>query len=131
MTDTDPKNEAKALDFLRRAGLDEPIRYHVAAAFDAFSATEGDFDVVYCDIDKDGYPEAWRLARERIRVGGLFICDNVLWSGRVTDESDEPDVREGFTKAIRELNSTVEAESDYRATIVPTRDGVLAAVRIA
>ena len=42
----------------------------------------GEFDVVYCDVDKDGYPDCWRAARDRIRVGGLWLCDNVLWSGR-------------------------------------------------
>jgi predicted O-methyltransferase YrrM len=130
LTDTDPENERLALDFLSRAGLEGPIRYHVASAFDAFSQTHGDFDVVYCDIDKDGYPEAWRLARERVRVGGMFICDNVLWSGRVTDEADDDDSRVGYTEAIKELNVMVEGDSSYRNVIVPTRDGVLVALRV-
>ena len=130
LTDTDPENERLALDFLSRAGLEGPTRFHVASAFDAFSQTDGDFDVVYCDIDKDGYPEAWRLARERVRVGGMFICDNVLWSGRVTDEADDDDPRVGYTEAIKELNVMVEGDSSYRNVIVPTRDGVLVALRV-
>lgn len=128
LTDTDPDNEGQALDFLGRAGLAGPIRYHVAGAFDAFAETEGDFDIVYCDIDKDGYPEAWRLARERVRVGGMFLCDNVLWSGRVTGEV--ADDRPQYTEAIKELNRVVEADDGYRTTIVPTRDGVLVALRV-
>jgi caffeoyl-CoA O-methyltransferase len=131
LTDTNPENQRRALDYLRRAGLDAPIRFHVATAFDAFGETSGEFDVVYCDIDKHGYPEAWRLARHRVRIGGLFICDNVLWSGRVTGESDEPDVVDGYTEAILELNRTVAADAGYRETIVPTRDGVLVALRTA
>ncbi|MFN2488145.1 MAG: O-methyltransferase, partial [Actinomycetota bacterium] len=100
LTDGNPLNERLALDYLRRAGLDGPVRYHVGDALEAFAATDGDFDVVYCDIDKDGYPRAWDEARTRVRVGGLFMCDNMLWSGRVTGESDESDVRPGWTEAI-------------------------------
>jgi caffeoyl-CoA O-methyltransferase len=127
LTDTDADNETLALDFLGRAGLDRPIHYHVAPAFDAFDEIEGEFDIVYCDIDKDGYPEAWRRARERVRVGGFFICDNVLWSGRVTGEVDEPE--HVTTDAIKELNRLVAEDRSYRETIVPTRDGVLVALR--
>lgn len=130
LTDTDPENEKKATDFLSRAGLLEPIRYHVGDAFAALADVDGEFDIVYCDIDKDGYPEAWRRARERVRVGGLFMCDNVLWSGRVTGESDEEeDVRHGWTDAIKSMNEMIEADPSYRSTIVPTRDGVVIAIR--
>jgi caffeoyl-CoA O-methyltransferase len=99
----------------------------VSSAFDAFDEVEGEFDIVYCDIDKDGYPEAWRRAHRRVRVGGLFICDNVLWSGRVAAENDETDPT---TEAIKELNRMVAGDRAFRDTIVPTRDGVLVALRI-
>jgi predicted O-methyltransferase YrrM len=130
LTDLDPENERKALDYLGRAGLGGPIRYHVSDAFAAFDETEGDFDIVYCDIDKDGYPEAWRRGRERVRVGGLYICDNMLWSGRVTDEPEESDVPEGYTQAIHQTNQAIAGDPDFRSTIVPTRDGVIVALRI-
>src|SRR6266536_78359 len=84
LTDGDPENERKALDYLGRAGLAGPVAFHVGDAVASLNATHGQFDVLYCDIDKDGYPEAWRAGRDRIRPGGLFICDNTLWSGRVT-----------------------------------------------
>jgi caffeoyl-CoA O-methyltransferase len=126
LTDTDSSNEVKALDFLGRAGLKGPIHYHVAPALDAFDEIEGEFDIVYCDIDKDGYPEAWRRARSRVRVGGMFICDNVLWSGRVIDEAEHDE----WTQAIRELNELIASDPGYRSTIVPTRDGVVVALRL-
>ena len=80
---------------------------------------------MYDDIDKHGYPDAWRAARERLRVGGLYICDNVLWSGRVLD--DEPDRN---TAAILEHNRLIADDERFVSTIVPTRDGVIVAVRI-
>ena len=131
LTDTDPENERKATDFLGRAGLDGPIDYHVEGALEAFDRTSGPFDIVYCDIDKHGYPDAWRRARDRIRVGGMFICDNMLWSGRVTGEPDVPeDVRDGWTEAIDETNRMIFADDRYRSTIIPLRDGLIAALRI-
>jgi caffeoyl-CoA O-methyltransferase len=129
LTDMDPQNERKALDFLRRAGLDGPIDYHVASAFDAFDATEGEFDIVYCDIDKGDYPEAWERARSRIRTGGLYMCDNMLWSGRVTGEV-EGDVVEGWTEAIDRTNRAIAGDAGWRSTIVPLRDGLLVAVKL-
>ena len=130
LTDTDEDNEKKAMDFLRRADLDGPVRFHVSDAFEAFGGTSGDFDIVYCDIDKHAYPQAWELAKERIRVGGLFMCDNVLWSGRVTGKVSG-DVREGYTEAIMNMNQAIATDENWRSTIVPLRDGVVAAVRIA
>ena len=129
LSDGDPENEKKAMDFLGRAGLDGPIRYHVGDAFEAFDATEGEFDVVYCDIDKHQYLEAWEKARGRVRVGGLYMCDNMLWSGRVTGASDEPDVRPGWTEAIDATNRAIAADPAWRSFILPTRDGVVVAIR--
>jgi predicted O-methyltransferase YrrM len=130
LTDTDEDNGKKAMDFLRRADLDAPVEFHVSDAFEAFEGTSGDFDIVYCDIDKHAYPQAWELAKQRIRVGGLFMCDNVLWSGRVTGKVSG-DVREGYTEAIMNMNQAIATDRNWRSTIVPLRDGVVAAVRIA
>jgi caffeoyl-CoA O-methyltransferase len=130
LTDTDSENEKLALDFLGRAGVLEPIRYHVSDAFAALDETDGEFDIVYCDIDKGDYPKAWQTGRRRVRVGGLYMCDNMLWSGRVTGESGEADVREGWTEAIDETNRAMAADPDFRTIIVPTRDGVAVSLRL-
>lgn len=131
LTDMDPKNERKALDFLGRAGLDGPIEYHVSDAFSAFDATSGDFDVVYCDIDKATYPEAWERAKQRVRVGGLYMCDNMLWSGRVvSDDLDPNDVLDSWTAAIDATNRAIFSDPDWHTIINPTRDGVITALRL-
>ena len=129
-TDGDPANEPKALDYLSRAGLAEPIRWHVGDAVTHLGAAPGEFDVVYNDIDKDGYPAAWIAARERIRVGGLYVCDNVLWSGRVAVQ-DRDDPRPVYTQAILEHNRLIAEDDRFVSSIVPTRDGVFVALRVA
>jgi len=125
LTDGDPENEKKALHYLGRAGLVERVRFRVGDAVTSFGEVDGEFDVVYCDIDKEGYPEAWRAARDRVRVGGLYLCDNVLWSGRVVEESADD-----TTKAILEHNAMIASDERYLSVIVPTRDGVMVALRV-
>ena len=127
-TDGDPENEKKALDYLSRAGLAEPIRWHVGEAVETLQATDGDFDVVFNDIDKVDYPKAWKVARERIRIGGLYICDNVLWYGRVA-VPDPEDTRPHHTEGILEHNRLIAEDERYLSVIVPTRDGVMVALR--
>jgi predicted O-methyltransferase YrrM len=130
MTDGDAARQERAVDYLGRAGLGERVRPHVGNALEIIDELDGEFDVVFCDIDKDGYPEAWRRARERIRVGGLYLCDNVLWDGRVVTGQDREGTT-GLVEAIRSHNDAIAADERYRSTIVPTRDGVMVAVRVA
>jgi predicted O-methyltransferase YrrM len=120
------------MGYLGRAGVAEPIRWHAGDAVTHLDATEGEFDIVYDDIDKEGYPDAWRAARERIRVGGLYICDNVLWSGRVTGAEELTNDRQrSTTEGIVEHNRLIADDERYLSTIVPTRDGVMVALRLA
>ena len=129
LTDGDPENERKAADYLGRAGLADRISFHVGDAVTEMEKLDGAFDVVFCDIDKDGYPAAWKAASERVRPGGLYVCDNVLWYGRVAVE-DPDDARPHYTEAVLEHNRLVAEDERYVSTIVPTRDGVLVAVRV-
>jgi len=130
LTDGDPANEELAQDFLGRAGVADRTTFHVGDAVESLNATDGEFDVVYCDIDKHGYLDAWRAARTRVRVGGLYMCDNMLWFGRVTDAAEGPDDRPEWTAAIDATNRAIASDPDWRSFILPTRDGVVAAVRL-
>lgn len=125
LTDGDAGNEQKARDYLGRAGLWEPVGFHVGDALQTLGSLPGEFDVVFCDIDKAGYPDAWRAARERVRMGGLYVCDNVLGygSGNVVEGN-------GATGAVREHNEMIADDRRYLSTIVPTREGVMVALRI-
>lgn len=129
-TDGDAENAKAAEGFLTRAGLWDRITFHVGDAVTSLNATDGTFDIVYCDIDKHGYPDAWRAARERVRVGGLYICDNTLWSGRVVQAKVEDDVRPGWTEAIREQNDLISNDAGWLSSILPIRDGVIVALRL-
>ena len=129
LTDGSKSNISLAQRYLSRVQRKCGFKFHFAWAQDAFKDTLGDFDIVYNDVDKGDYLEVWELARERIRPGGYYIADNVLWYGRVTAEKVEHDIEPGWTETIKEHNSLIFADADFDAFINPSRDGVLVARR--
>jgi len=122
------ENQKRAENYLTSAGLWNRITFNVGMAEDIFAQTDGYFDICYNDVDKGGYPEVWRMAKERIRPGGLYIADNVLWHGRVAAET-YTDIVLGWTEAIVEHNKLIFSDPAFDTFINPTRDGVLVARR--
>ncbi len=123
-TDGDASNRAMAEGFLTRAGRWDRVNYRTGYAQDILADTPGEFDIVYNDVGKLQYPETWLQAKDRIRPGGLYLCDNVLWSGRVAEADGK---RTEETEAIQSHNRLVFADPDFDAFIYPVRDGLLAA----
>ncbi|WP_040851560.1 O-methyltransferase [Nitrosospira lacus] len=125
-TDGDPLNKEKAEQYLRSAGLSERVDFRTGLAQEIFTQTEGLFDICYNDVDKGDYPEVWQMAKDRIRPGGLYIADNVLWHGRVAVEK-YVDIIPGWTEAILDHNRLIFNDPEFDAFINPTRDGVIVA----
>jgi predicted O-methyltransferase YrrM len=118
-TDGSEKNCAEARGYIERAGLADRIELLTGNAMELLEQTEGEFDLIFNDVDKHQYPDAYRTAIGRVRSGGLFITDNVLWSGRVArNESDK------YTDGVREFNRLVYADENLFTTILRIRDGV-------
>jgi caffeoyl-CoA O-methyltransferase len=124
-TDGDPKNAEKARGFFQRAGVTNRIAVKTGDALELLSEEKEQFDIVFNDVDKDDYPRVLRLAAPRVRKGGLFITDNVLWSGRIADAR----ATDSRTKAIQEFNRALYASPDFYTTILPIRDGVAVALK--
>jgi caffeoyl-CoA O-methyltransferase len=124
-TDGDRKKADEARGYFERAGVANRITVRVGDAIELLSEQKEQFDVIFCDIDKEDYPRAFRLAVPRLRKGGLLVADNVLWSGRVAQ--DKP--TEATTKGILEFNRLLYSSPDLFPTILPIRDGVAVAVK--
>lgn len=125
-SDGNVANLAKAKRYLEAVGLWDRVQFHTGMAQDIFAETEGPFDICYNDADKGDYPEIWLMAKNRIRPGGLYIADNVLWHGRVAVDEYE-DIVPGWTEAIMEHNQRIFDDPEFDAFINPTRDGVIVA----
>ncbi len=125
-SDADAANFGRAEQYLSGVNLWQRVEFCVGMAQDVFAQTDGLFDICYNDVDKGAYPEIWRMAKDRIRSGGLYIADNVLWHGRVTMENYTDEVF-GSTEAIAKHNQLIFNDPEFDAFINPTRDGVIVA----
>jgi predicted O-methyltransferase YrrM len=94
-------------------------------ALEVLSEHKQEFDIIFNDVDKEDYPRVFRLALPRLRRGGLFVTDNVLWSGKVAQKTPQ----DASTKAILEFNRLLYNSPDLFTTILPIRDGVAVAVK--
>ncbi len=124
-TDGDPRNAEEARGYFERAGVAGRVRIGVGDAVEQLAAQKQEFDVIFNDIDKEGYPSVLPLVAARLRSGGLFITDNVLWSGSVTQAQP----KEESTRAIQEFNQRLYAMKEFFTTVLPLRDGLAVAVK--
>lgn len=115
----------RARRHLRALGLDGVVHFRVGEAVQALREVSGPFDLIFCDIDKTGYPAALPVMESKLRPGGLLITDNLLWHGRIFDDGDtSPE-----TVAVREFTGLVTRSDRWVASLLPIRDGLLVAQR--
>ncbi len=125
-TDSSEANAAEARRNLEETGVADRVTLLVGDALRSLDETPGEFDLVFSDADKEGYPEVLRRAVPRLRLGGLLVTDNVLRRGRLRLPQCEDDAE---TAAIREFNRLSFGRPDLETTILPLRDGVSVARR--
>ncbi|MGA9384202.1 MAG: O-methyltransferase [Candidatus Sulfotelmatobacter sp.] len=124
-TDGDSKNAERARRYFDRAGVSDRITLYTGDALEFLSEQKQQYDIIFNDVDKEDYPRVMRLVSPRLRKGGLFITDNVLWSGRVAEKNP----KDATTKAILEFNRLLYNSEDFYTTILPIRDGLAVALK--
>jgi caffeoyl-CoA O-methyltransferase len=135
--DNDPGNTRLAENYLRRLGMWERCRTLTGDALERFATIEGPIDLIFCDVDKDGYPAVWQAVADRLAIGGVFVCDNVLWYGRVAglapadQDAEVAAAQAAVAPHVAAMTREVVNDPRYLTSIVPIRDGLLVAQRIA
>jgi len=124
-TDGDPKNTAKAREYLERAGLFDRVVFTTGDARDILKDTPGEFDIVFMDIDKDQYPSGYHVFKDRVKMGGLVIVDNLIWSGKVAAGEKDP-----ATEGVREYIQLMWQDPRFLSSLMPVRDGVGVSLRV-
>ena len=124
-TDGDSKNAERARRYFDRAGVSSRIAIHTGDALEFLSEQKQEYDIIFNDVDKEDYPRVFKLVLPRLRKGGLFVTDNVLWSGRVAEKNPT----EPRTKAIVEFNRRLHDSREFYTTILPIRDGLAVALK--
>jgi predicted O-methyltransferase YrrM len=85
--------------------------------------TGGHYDLVFCDGDKQEYPQYLEQALRLLRPGGVVAFDNSLWHDRVAD----PSQRDADTVSIRETLATIAEDDAFVQVLLPVGDGLLLA----
>jgi caffeoyl-CoA O-methyltransferase len=124
-TDGSEENKTRAIQYFKRGGFDTILEFHVGYAQEIIKQFDGPFDIILNDVDKEQYPEIFDLAVPRLRKGGIFITDNVLWDGEILDENPDEEGR-----SILEFNRKLFSSGDILSSIIPIRDGLGMAVKL-
>ena len=101
------------------SGFGNHIFQHLGNAAEIIPSLSGIFDLVFIDADKEQYPLYFDLITDRVRSGGLIIADNVLWSGKVIEKSNDK-----TTEALKVFNKKVVTDSRVETVLLPVRDGL-------
>ena len=124
--EADPETAKIAEANLARTGVSDRVRILVGPAEDILEDLEGPFDLIFVDINKQGYPSVLEPCIRKLRAGGILVTDNVLWHGAVADPRD----RSKDTAAIRAYNERLAKDPRMLASILPLRDGVSVALKL-
>ncbi|MCH2199101.1 MAG: O-methyltransferase [Flavobacteriales bacterium] len=108
------------------SGLKDRIQRFNGKALEVIPTLEDSYDMVFIDADKENYLEYYELILPKVRPGGLILIDNVLWTGKVTEEIKGHDPE---TKALKALNELIQEDDRVSNILLPVRDGIMMAMK--
>ena len=121
----DDKLSQQAQRHLSALGYTDLVQFHNAEAVETLRQTQGPFDIIFNDIDKEGYPDSLPVIKEKLRHGGILIIDNMIWHGQTLDPNDH----KSSTEAIRRFTRDVTSDLDWIVSLIPARDGMIVAYK--
>ena len=126
-TESDKNLSEMAKHYLTVADVEQKVKFHIKEALQALRETKPGllYDIIFCDIDKTDYPEAFSLSKKYLASGGIFIADNILWHGLVADESTQDE----SAIAVRSATKIFTEDPAYSSSIISVRDGVLISIK--
>jgi predicted O-methyltransferase YrrM len=116
---------SQARQHLAALGYNGIIKYHVGEAVQTLRETPGPFDLIFNDINKEGYAASLPVIAEKLRPGGVLVVDNMLWHGNIFNEQDKSPA----TTGVRALTDMLIHSPDWIISLVPVRDGVVVAYK--
>lgn len=129
--DVNPEYAAIARRTWEAAGVADRVELRLAPAMETLDKLLGEghagsFDMAFIDADKSSYLDYYERALALVRAGGLIVADNVLWDGRVADESDQ----EKDTVALRAFNCKLQSDPRVASVLATVGDGFALACKL-
>jgi caffeoyl-CoA O-methyltransferase len=119
--DVNEETTAIARRYAEEAGVADRIEYRLGPGLETIASLDGPFDLIFIDADKENYVNYYEAVLPKLADDGFIVADNVLWSGRVADPSNE----DANTLNIREFNDHVLADERVECVMLTVRDGML------
>jgi caffeoyl-CoA O-methyltransferase len=126
--DVNPERLAVARGYLERAGVADRVELIEGAALEVIHRLDGPFDLVYVDAVKTDYRRYLDTVLPKLRVGGVIVCDNLLWGGQVAAPDEGREDRDA--DALRAFNGYLMMHPQLQAVVLPLGDGVGIATKI-
>jgi predicted O-methyltransferase YrrM len=128
----DPSDDMinRASEYLTRAGLRAQTQIEKGYALEVIPRLNETFDLLFIDAVKEEYRGYLDLALPKLRIGGVVICDNLLWGGQVAGDIRSDD-QKASTEALREFNKYFVNHPQLRAQVLAVGDGLGYAVKVA
>ena len=114
-----------AKKFFDRSKYKEKISLLIEDATTAIENISEKIDLAFIDADKVNYTKYYDMLFPKLKIGGLIVADNVLWSGKVTE-----DVSDNETQSIKNFNTKVKNDERVENLIVGIRDGIMLCQKI-
>lgn len=124
--DVNEELESRVRDYFGESKYSEQINYIVGDAMHVIPFLDEKWDIVFIDADKMNYINYYHLVFEQVKIGGYIIADNVLWSGKVADETKN----DKDTMLLRAFNDLVYDDDRVEEVLLPIRDGLMIARKI-
>jgi caffeoyl-CoA O-methyltransferase len=127
----DPRHAEVARETFRRAGYNDRAHIHIGSALERLAdiVAEGPFDLVFIDADKSSYGLYTEWAAAHLRDGGAVILDNAFLFGRIVDEPKGENA--AAILGMRHAHDVLARSGRFRATMLPTGEGLAVGVKVA
>ncbi len=122
--DVNPELEEMVDRYIQQSPFKGKIQQIIGDGMDVVPKLEEQFDIVFIDADKRNYAAYYDLVFDKVRNGGYIISDNVLWSGKVTQDYEKSDLD---TKILKDYNLKIQNDDRVENILLPIRDGLMVA----
>jgi predicted O-methyltransferase YrrM len=121
--DVNAEREEMVNKYIVDAGYEHRIKHIIGDAFNIVKSLPYTYDLIFIDADKPNYIRYYELAMQKLNTGGYILLDNILWSGKVVDESAL--AKDKDTQLLHLLNQTIQQDERVENILLPIRDGLM------
>lgn len=107
--------------YFKESEFSNQIEMKIGNALDILDELEDNFNLVFIDADKSNYINYYNKIIDKMNSGGVILADNVLWYGKVMEETKANDQD---TLILKEFNQMLVSDSRIEVVLLPVRDGI-------